>query len=73
MSAYSMTAGKDRHLTIGGIMKTLPALLMNILVIGAFGILLAYAIVGMIQPPAGNLYFGIPASCPQPINEGVLS
>ena len=36
-------------------------LLINIIVTGAFGVLLAYAIVGMIEP-AGNLYFG--NACP---------
>ena len=43
--------------------KGFATLMLNLAVIGSFGIILAIAVVGMIQPPAGNLYFG--NACPQ--------
>ena len=44
-------------------LKGFSILMLNLAVIGAFGVILAIAVVGMIEPPAGNMYFG--NACPQ--------
>jgi len=51
--------------------KTFAILIMNLLAAGAYGVILAYATVNMIAPPAGNQYFG-PAHYQAPSNnEGI--
>ena len=39
-------------------MKNFCLMILNFAAAGALGILLAYAVVGTIEPPAGNQYFG---------------
>lgn len=44
-------------------LKNFSILMLNLAVIGAFSVILAIAVTGMIEPPAGNLYFG--NACPK--------
>jgi len=47
-------------------LKVYLRLLSEILALGAIAILMAYATVGMIEPPRPSAYFGLPASAPTP-------
>ena len=39
-------------------MKNFMLMILNFAAAGALGVLLAYAVVGTIEPPHGNQYFG---------------